>query len=70
MRFRTDILDFNMNAIPQILSDRANPKKNFDEKDNNNKQEINKIIDIVGISKHMCGGATDLTINCLLKCSE
>jgi len=55
IRLRTDISDFNINQLPQILND-FKPKS--------------LKLNIIGISKHMCGGATDLTLNSLLKLEE
>ncbi|KAL4504041.1 hypothetical protein ABPG72_022671 [Tetrahymena utriculariae] len=55
LRYRTNILDFNVNALHQILQEQKYPY-------------INQDLRVVGVSKHMCGGATDLSINTLLNC--
>ncbi len=54
-RFRTDISDFDMNALPKMVDDL---KFSLGER---------IIPGVVGVAKHMCGGATDLSINSLLK---
>lgn len=58
LRFRTDILDFNMNKIPQILADKGLDKSET------------AALSVVGISKHMCGYATDISVKALLNCED
>ncbi len=45
-----------MNKIPLILENKNNPLF------------LIKPLPVIGITKHMCGGATDLTLNALLSC--
>lgn len=55
IRLRTDINDFNINLTPQLLND-------YDKE--------NLLYRVVGVSKHMCGGATDLSLNSLFNLKE
>ncbi len=55
IRLRTDITDFNINILPGILKE-FRPEPLF--------------FNVVGISKHMCGGATDLSLNSLFNLKE
>ena len=48
-RLRTDILNFNINVLGDVLT------------------EFEKPLKLIGVSKHMCGGATDLSINSLMR---
>lgn len=54
LRYRTDILDFNVNSLQTILKGKEYPHA--------------ETLRVVGVSKHMCGAATDLSINTLLNC--
>ena len=55
IRLRTDINDFNINILPQVL-----PEYKLDP----------LVYNVIGISKHMCGGATDLSLNSLFNLTE
>lgn len=50
-----NILDFDVNSLQAILTEKGYPDA---------KEQLN----IIGVSKHMCGGATDLSINTLINC--
>ena len=80
LRFRTDITHFNINSIPKVLSNHRSQLAKEETHVNQeseiipaSKQDIpveNEIYNVIGISKHMCGGATDLSLQSLLLCNK
>lgn len=57
LRYKTDILDYNVNSLHSTLLALKYPY-------------IEDPLKVIGVSKHMCGGATDLSINTLLNCKD
>lgn len=58
-RFQTNIKDFRMDSLPRIIKEEKEQKGLVDS----------PINDFILVSKHMCGMATDLTLNCLANLS-
>lgn len=64
-RFKSDVSDFDVSKLPMTMAETALLKKpNIDIKVE--AAELNEL-QIVGVCKHMCGGALDISVRALLK---
>lgn len=64
-RFKVDVSDFDVGRLPETMAELAKSKNpSLDVK--KEAAEINQL-QIVGVCKHMCGGALDISLRALLK---
>ena len=61
VRYRTDIIDFNLNYLYDNMKDINIENKEKVKLYSDNKDKV----DIVGVAKHICGCAFDLSLSCL-----
>ena len=64
-RYRSDVADFDMQTLPSIMAKTAHEKvEKIDVKEAEAELNDKKLI---GVCKHMCGGALDISVRSLLR---
>lgn len=64
-RFKSDVSDFDVSRLPLTMAQTAHEKRP-DLEVNKEAAELNEL-QIVGVCKHMCGAALDISLRALLK---